>query len=153
MTEKSKKILSELDPMAIPRFNEFIKKLDKELGDDKYIIFEGLRKIEVQEAYYAQGREPVEKVNKLRKKAGLWLLRTHDDNGNLINHKIITWTLQSKHIDGFAMDVLPVDGSGNPTWDLAHYYNYFKIIRDCGRAVGLICGASWNPPDWPHYEI
>jgi len=149
MTQRSYRMLAEIDSKAYVVFEGFLKRLDIELGDDMYIVFEGRRKPAVQEAYYAQGREPLEKVNALRQSAGLCLLRSEKDNYK------ISWTLKSKHIDGLAMDVLPVDGAGNPTWDLAHYRKTFQNIRDCGFAAGLICGADWPPPhmDWPHYEL
>ena len=148
MTERSKRMLGELDSRARPVFEDFLKRLDEALGDDQYIVFEGRRSILVQEAYFAQGRKPLEEVNRLRGLAGLWLLRSENDN-----KRQITWTMKSKHIDGLAMDVLPVDGRGNPTWDLAHLLKQFETIRDCGKAAGLICGADWSPADWPHYEI
>jgi hypothetical protein len=148
MTERSKKMLAELDPAARPVFENFLERLDKALGDDRYIVFEGRRRTEVQNAYYAQGRESLEEVNKKRAAAGLYLLQSERDN------YVITWTLFSKHIAGLAMDVLPVDGRGNPTWDLAHYRKSFETIRNCGKQAGLVCGADWSPnADWPHYEI
>jgi len=146
MTERSKKMLDELDERAQPVFLMFLKYLDNALGDDRYIIFEGRRTVAVQKAYYAQGRELLATVNELRKKAGLYLLRSERDNYP------ITWTLNSKHIEGLAMDVLPVDGAGNPTWDLAHYKDQFDSIRYCGEKAGLVCGADWPQADWPHYE-
>ena len=134
--------------MAQPVFENFLKRLDAVMGDDQYIVFEGRRKTAVQEAYFAQGRELLDDVNRKRSSCGLYLLRNDKDN------YIITWTLKSKHIEGFAMDVLPVTGAGQPTWDLAHYRNKFEAIRECGRASGLNCGADWFPnTDWPHYEI
>ena len=150
MTERTIRMLRELDARAQVTFEKLFTNLDNELGDDQYIVFEGRRSVAVQEAYFAQGRKPLAEVNRLRQIAGLWLLRTENDNKNPI-----TWTLQSKHIDGLAMDVLPVDGKGNPTWDLAHFRRQFEIIRDCGRDVGLVCGADWSSPrtDWPHYEV
>jgi len=147
MTERTAKILEGLSPVAQPIFRDFLNLLDKELGEDRYIAVEGRRLLAVQEAYHAQGRETLEEVNKKRAAAGLYLLRSEKDN------YIITWTLKSKHIDGLAMDVVPTDSAGNPTWDLAHYYKTFVIIRDCARKAGLTCGADWNPPDWPHYQI
>jgi len=147
MTERSKKMLDELDMRAQPIFLIFLKYLDNNMGDDRYIVFEGRRAVAVQEAYYAQGRELLATVNELRKKAGLYLLRSERDN------YIITWTKNSKHVEGFAMDVVPVDGAGNPTWDLAHYEDQFKAILHCGKKSGLVCGADWKPADWPHYEI
>ncbi len=147
MTERSKRMIAELDPRAQPIFVDFHILLDKELGESQYITYEGLRKSLVQEAYYAQGRQSLGAVNALRCLAGMRPLRSEADN------YIITWTLKSKHIDGLAMDVLPVDGTGKETWDLGHYWKQFNIILDCGRAVGLICGADWKPADWPHHEI
>jgi len=147
MTERSRKMLTELAPAAQPVFINFLERLDNALGDDKYIVFEGRRRTEVQQAYYAQGRESLEEVNKKRAFAGLYLLQSERDNYP------ITWTLASKHLDGLAMDVTPVDGRGNPTWELAHYRKFFETIRDCGKQAGLVCGADWSTPDWPHYEI
>jgi hypothetical protein len=147
MTERSVKKLAELSFAAQTVFRQFLNILDAELGEDRYIVFEAGRTAAVQAAYYAQGRESLEEVNKKRAAAGLYLLRSERDN------YIITWTLQSKHIDGLAMDVLPTDGRGNPTWDLAHYRKVFETIRDCGKKAGLTCGADWPTPDWPHYQI
>jgi len=149
MTVRSTKMLNELDPAAQPVFRNFLKRLDEVLDDARYIVFEGRRSKLVQEAYYAQGRETLAEVNAKRADAGLYLLRNEKDN------YLITWTLKSKHIEGLAMDVLPTDGAGNPTWDLAHFYGFFRIIRDCALASGLVCGADWPAPntDWPHYEI
>jgi peptidoglycan L-alanyl-D-glutamate endopeptidase CwlK len=149
MTERSRKMIAELNPQAQPVFTDFLTGLDNFIGENQYIVFEGRRTVRVQEAYYAQGRKSLEEVNALRKLAGLYLLRSDKDN------YVITWTLKSKHIDGLAMDVLPVDGAGNPTWDLAHYWHAFERIRSCGDDTGLVCGGDWPSPltDWPHYEV
>jgi hypothetical protein len=113
------------------------------------MVYEGRRSEAVQEAYYAQGRESLERVNEKRALAGLYMLRSEKDNYK------ITWTLESRHILGLAMDVVPVDGAGNPTWDMSHYWETFKKISECGKAAGLSCGSDWPPPktDWPHYEF
>ena len=149
MTERTIRMLRELDKRAQPVFEQFLNLVDENLGETQYNLFEGRRSVATQRAYFAQGRESFEEVNRLRAAAGLWLYT--NPNAQL---RIITWTMQSKHIDGLAIDVLPVDGRGNPTWDLAHFRREFEIIRNCGRSVGLICGADWAAtPDWPHYEI
>jgi hypothetical protein len=148
MTERTKRMLDSLDPLARPCFETFVGFLEDALGEDGYVAYEARRSVRVQEAYYAQGRKGLEEVNALRKLAGLYQLRSERDNYK------ITWTVKSRHIDGSAMDVVPADGAGNPTWDLAHYRDAFEAIRDCGRRAGLICGADWPEPqaDWPHYE-
>lgn len=147
MTGRSKKMLADLDERAQPMFKDFLSRVDVALGEDQYIVFEGRRTAAVQEAYYAQGRKLLKEVNELRRHAGLYLLRNENDN------YVITWTLKSKHIDGLAMDVLPVDGAGNPTWDTAHFKRQFNSILLCGKASRLVCGADWTPADWPHYEV
>ena len=148
MTERTSRMLSDLDARARPQFYPMFERLDKALGESQYMVWEGRRSKQVQEAYYAQGRQSLSHVNVLRSRAGLYLLRGDKDN------YIITKTLKSKHIDGLAMDVLPVDGKGRATWDYAHYRRFFVIIVESGRAAGLECGADWQDfPDWPHYEI
>jgi peptidoglycan L-alanyl-D-glutamate endopeptidase CwlK len=149
MTERSKRMIGFLAPEARQRFTIMCETLDQSLGDDAYIIFEGIRTEEVQAAYFAQGREPLETVNLARKAAGLYLLTSEKQNYK------ITWTMKSKHLKRLAMDILPVMANGEPTWDLAHYRRQFECIRDAGRAAGLECGADWpeKQRDWPHYEV
>jgi hypothetical protein len=124
------------------------EELDRTLGEDAYIAFEGLRSKETHTAYYAQGREPLAAVNALRKAAGLYLLASEKQNYK------ITWSMASKHLKGEAMDIVPAQPNGEPTWDLARYRKQFEAIRDAGRSAGLLCGADWPEPqrDWPHYE-
>jgi peptidoglycan L-alanyl-D-glutamate endopeptidase CwlK len=138
-----------LAPKARQRFTTMCETLDHSLDDDAYIIFEGVRTEKVQAAYFAQGREPLETVNRARKDAGLYLLTSEKQNYK------ITWTLKSKHLEGLAMDILPAKLNGEPTWDLAHYRRQFELIRDAGRSAGLVCGADWPEAqrDWPHYEV
>lgn len=147
MTGRSMRMLAELDERARPKFENFLSRVDAALGEDQYMVFEGRRTTAVQEAYYAQGRKLLREVNELRRLAGLYLLRSETDN------YVISWTLKSKHIDGLAMDVLPVDGARNPTWDIAHFNRQFNAIRLCGKDAGLVCGSDWTPPDWPHFEV
>jgi peptidoglycan L-alanyl-D-glutamate endopeptidase CwlK len=138
-----------LRPEGQKRFTSMCETLDQSLGDDAYIVFEGVRTEKVQAAYFAQGREPLEEVNRARKDAGLYLLTSEKQNYK------ITWTVKSKHLEGLAMDILPAQPNGEPTWDLAHYRKQFELIRDAGRSAGLVCGADWLEAqrDWPHYEV
>lgn len=149
MTKRTQKMIGELDKRAQFAFSRMCEILDKTLGEEGYYVFEGLRTQAVQEAYYAQGRESLTEVNKKREAAGLYLLKTDKQNYK------ITWTLKSKHLEGKAMDILPLDARGNPTWDLAHFRSQFEIIRDAGRSAGLECGADWDEAhkDWPHYQV
>ena len=72
----------------------------------KVWVNETLRSQEVQNAYYAQGREPLDNTNAKRKIAGLPPI-TDAENKNMI-----TWTLKSKHSSGKAMDLYPIDKNG-----------------------------------------
>lgn len=146
MTERSKKMISELCTEAQHIFTKFIENLDHYLGEENYIIFEGKRSIEKQEAYYAQGRKTIEYVNELRKKVGLYALSESE------NKNRVTWTMNSKHIDGLAMDILPLNNAGNPTWDYVSFKKEFDLIIFCGKRFGLISGSDWEPPDIPHFE-
>ena len=121
----------------------FLAKLD-ELGI-KYYISETKRTKEVQKCYFAQGRYSLEEVNKLRKEAGLWLI-TEAENKNKI-----TWTLNSRHIDGSAIDLVPASATGKPEWNAESYR--WKQIADIGLGLGLTWGGSWQPPDNPHWQI
>jgi peptidoglycan L-alanyl-D-glutamate endopeptidase CwlK len=123
--------------------------LDKTLGDDAYIIFEGVRTGKVQAAYFAHGREPIEEVNATRREAGLYPLASEKQNYK------ITWTMKSKHLEGLAMDILPAGPDGEPSWDCTRYREQFELIRDAGREAGLVCGADWPEAqrDRPHYEV
>jgi hypothetical protein len=149
MTERSKGMIGLLKPEARGRFTAMCGMLDETLGDDAYIIFEGLRTERTQAAYFVQGRKSLEAVNAARKDAGLYLLTSEKQNYK------ITWTMKSKHLEGLAMDILPARPDGSPTWDIAHYRKQFELIRDAGRAAGLVCGADWPEAqrDWPHYEV
>ena len=117
------------------------------------------RTYEEQVALYAQGRQSLDEVNRLRKIAGLYLL-TPDEN-----KRKITWTLNSKHIidkskgilKARAFDiVLVTDGRANldikvdVDKDLVPDYKEAAAI---GKAVGLRPGAYFKTPDFPHFEI
>lgn len=152
---------------ATPRMKEFALKLiglaKEELGI-KVIVTDVARPYEVQVALYAQGRETLENVNKLRKRAKLAPI-THKEN------RKVTWTLASKHIINLSND--------DPTDDLSHAID-FGILDKNGKYMGdikadvnkdnkpdyiqlgqlakridpeIIWGGDWTKSkDYPHYE-
>jgi peptidoglycan L-alanyl-D-glutamate endopeptidase CwlK len=140
-----------LAPEARKYFEGFIKKLDNQ--GFRYSVLETLRTVEVQEAYYAQGRRPLEEINELRKKAGLYLLGEEEAK------RIVTKTLESVHLTGKAADIVPViDGKipWNITTENAELWLAFGRL---GQESGLEWGGSWAPLDrfgigWdaPHYQ-
>jgi peptidoglycan L-alanyl-D-glutamate endopeptidase CwlK len=140
-----------LMPIVRPYVEDFISRLEKQ--GFRYSVLETLRTIEVQKAYYAQGRKPLAEINELRKKAGLYLL------GEAEGKKIITNTMQSVHLDGRAADIVPViDGKipWNITADNAELWLAFGRL---GQEAGLEWGGTWALLnrfgigwDAPHYQ-
>jgi hypothetical protein len=145
--------LNSLDPAFQPLAAEFIWQL-KKAGLD-YTVIETLRTLAVQTAYYAQGREPLEAVNKERALAGLWLITVEE------NKRVITQTMESVHLDGWALDVAPLMPNGNIPWNITtrEIADLWKRFGEIGQSVGLEWGGGWKPLDrwgigWdpPHYQ-
>jgi len=134
-----------LDPVFKEKIKIFLSKLDEK--GILYYIFETKRNTEVQTAYYAQGRKPLEEVNALRKKAGLYLLSEAN------NKKKITWTMKSKHIEGKAIDIVPraVGPIPKPWWGAPDAD--YKIIAEVAKECGLNAGYFWEEKDAPHVEL
>lgn len=112
----------------------------------KVWVNETLRLPETQAAYYAQGREGVDQVNAKRRGAGLWSITAQE------NTKTITQTLNSKHLVGKAIDVVPLAADGGPNWgaDRAEY----QKIADVMKLYGFEWGGDWKGSwDQPHYQI
>ena len=136
--------MSKLDlliPEVRPCFVDFIERLEKR--GLRYSILETLRSKEVQEAYYAQGRRPLEKINELRKKAGLHLL------GEEEGKRIVTGTMKSVHLIGMAADIAPViDGKGTIPWKIAKdNAELWLAFGRLGQDAGLEWGGTWKPLD------
>ena len=134
-----------LDPVFKDKIKIFLSKLDEK--GILYYIFETKRDTEVQTAYYAQGRKPLEETNALRKKAGLYLLSEAD------NKKKITWTMKSKHIEGKAIDIVPraVGPIPKPWWGAPDVY--YKNIAEVAKECDLNAGYFWEEKDAPHVEL
>jgi len=109
------------------------------------MISETLRTLDIQEAYMAQGRDTLENVNKLRVKAGLWKIIESE------NERKITWTMKSKHLDGKAIDIVPLTPEGRAWWTAPPAI--WEAIGKVGEEVGLNWGGRWKQRDYPHYEI
>jgi hypothetical protein len=145
--------LNSLDPAFQSQAAEFINRL-KEAGL-AYTVLETLRTLAVQTAYYAQGREPLEAVNKKRTLAGLWLITVEE------NKRVVTHAVRSVHMDGRALDVVPLTINGSIPWVIAtqEIADLWKKFGEIGQSVGLEWGGGWKPLDrwgigWdpPHYQ-
>ncbi len=150
-----------------PRMRDFANKLilkASDIGINVFVI-EVDRPYQTQVAYYAQGRDTLESVNKLRKRAGLSPITESE------NKKKITWTMNSRHIVNLEND--------DKNDDYSHAID-FGIKDNLGKYVGdskadvnkdnkpdyiqlgklakeidsdIIWGGDWvKNKDYPHYE-
>ncbi len=127
-----------------------------------YILTCTARLVKEQIAYFAQGRQPLSEVNRLRKIVGLPPL-TADQN-----KKKITWTLNSKHLVDLEDESIGNDKArafdiaicknGTPTWDVKADVNKnnkkdYMEAGVIGESVGLKWGGRFKSPDWVHFEV
>lgn len=104
-----------------------------------FTVIEGLRTKERQAELYAQGRT----------KPG----------------KIVTWTMKSKHIDGLAVDIAPINSDGSIDWnDFVKFQQVSNAMFEAAKElnVNLRWGADWDQDgiqrekgesDSPHFEL
>lgn len=117
----------------------------KELNIDRVIITETKRELTTQMAYYSRGRMKIEDVRKMYKAAGLYT--PTDTECKTPN----TYTLQSKHIEGKALDVVP-EKDGKLLWNAP--LSIWNKIGEIGKSYGFIWGGDWNDwKDYPHFEV
>lgn len=140
--------LSALTPSMRLKAEAFVAKLNA-LGIP-HVVLETRRTLEVQRAYYAQGRQPLIEVNAIRKIAGLYLLSEAE------NERIVTKTLNSRHLDGEAIDIAPTDAKGRPWWNAPA--ELWLRIGEVGESCGLEWGGRWGQTstrlgwDCPHFQ-
>lgn len=116
-----------------------------EKGVEKIEIAETRRSLAVQMAYYSRGRMKVEDVQKMYRHAGLYNIS--EEEAQIKN----TWTLDSKHIHGKAVDIVPVK-DGKIWWTAPK--EIWQRMGEIGEKYGMIWGGRWkNTPDTPHFEI
>jgi len=146
--------LCRLKPEARPVFEKFLAALER--NGLRYAVIETLRTREVQDAYFAQGREPLEEVNRLRKKAGLRPIGAAEAG------RIITKVRRSVHQDGIAADIVPVSADGSVPWNTntAAAAKLWRKFGKLGMEAGLEWGGAWAPLnafgvgwDAPHYQL
>jgi peptidoglycan L-alanyl-D-glutamate endopeptidase CwlK len=69
---------------------------------------------------------------------------------------VVTWTRHSKHSERTAFDIAIVR-DGKPVWDVKvdvdndHVPDYLEAAK-IGEEVGLLAGARWKKPDYPHFQ-
>jgi len=121
------------------------------------------RSYQLQQALYAQGREPIETVNQLRERAGLPRITGTE------NLRKVTWTLNSKHIINldderldndlsYAFDFGLLDKEGRYVGDVKADIkaNNIADYLECaliGENLGLRSGRKFKNPDYCHLEM
>nr|WP_293845422.1 hypothetical protein [uncultured Arsenicibacter sp.] len=126
-------------------------------ADPKPILTEVHRPDGVQAAYYAQGREKLDKVNELRALVGMAPI-TDKEN------KIITKRPpgKSKHelLPSLAIDISFVTPAGGLDWSPKLFERAARVIRE--RYADVTWGGDWNKNwkssderfvDMPHFEV
>jgi peptidoglycan L-alanyl-D-glutamate endopeptidase CwlK len=160
--------------MATPFMKGFALKLVAEaatrLGLDVFVV-DVDRDYKVQMALYAQGRQPLDEVNLLRKVAGLGPIKEEQ------NERVVTWTMASKHIirlddtdphndQSRAVDFGIRDPSGKYVGDVKADVNYdnepdYIQLALLAEEIGggrIKAGARFKNkkgepcPDYPHFE-
>lgn len=120
-----------------------------------FTVVRGVATLEQQGALYAQGREPLDKVNERRKAVG-WAAITARENA-----KRVTWTMNSNHLlqqDGYghAYDVAPYF-DGAIQWNDIEAFNFLATLHlraamELGVRLGW--GGHWTKNiDRPHFEL
>lgn len=65
--------------------------------------------------------------------------------------KKVTWTINSKHIDGLAVDIVPYKGKAL-SWETNN--PDYKKVSAIFKSLGFEWGGDWTATkDYPHYQI
>ena len=116
----------------------------KRMGVTGIAVSESLREVAVQMAYYSRSRMSIADVKAMYKAAGLYAI------GDAEAKRAVTWTLESKHIRGEAIDLVPTNG-GAYWWSAPP--EVWKRMGEIGEKHGLTWGGRWKNTDCPHFEI
>jgi len=117
---------------------DLVKVVRKVAESHNILVIEGVRTQERQDALYAQGRT----------KPG----------------PIVTWTKDSKHIQGLAVDVVKLKGTSIDWNDVKSFEELGKIMLDTAKELGvsLRWGYDWDSDgklrekgenDGPHFQL
>jgi peptidoglycan LD-endopeptidase CwlK len=137
-----------IDLLTLPmqqKVNQFFNLL--QINGIAYIVMETLRDQDVQDAYYAQGRLPLDQVNTLRTTAKL-LPIDEKQNENIITHAKVSY-----HTSGKAIDMPPKNTATNGPWWNAPAEVWEKMA-DLAESIGLEAGYHWTDfKDPDHFQL
>ena len=65
-----------------------------------------------------------------------------------------SWTMNSRHLTGHAIDVAPYIG-GTIRWDWPPFYKIAEAFKKAAEElnVPIVWGGSWKVKDGPHFEL
>lgn len=116
-------------------------------------VVEAVRDRITQLLYFIQGRiteediqdnpNIIKQLNKIRSYFKFYELSDMEAN------KKITWTLDSKHFYGRAVDVCPIK-NGRFDWNAPD--SVWEQIYTIAESLGLECGGRWPQKDKPHIQ-
>ncbi|MCQ2611863.1 MAG: M15 family metallopeptidase [Treponema sp.] len=144
------KLISELDPSMQKKARAAWETMQndvrlKSYGVETVAISETKRDLAVQMAYYSRGRMEAKDVRMMYAVAGLY------DPSDVECRTINTNTLRSKHIQGLAIDLVPVKNN-KYWWDAPK--EVWERMGEIGEQYGLKWGGRWKDfQDCPHFEI
>jgi peptidoglycan L-alanyl-D-glutamate endopeptidase CwlK len=152
--------LNELDSELFDLYQKFNLKMGE--AGLIHVVTCTSRTILEQMALFTMGRLPTGDVNLFRHAAGLFPVG-HEEN------RKVTWTLNSKHVTNMfdkdlnndkarAFDFAILNRKGQAVWDIKVSLNENEIpdyeeAAEIGESIGLVSGARWKNPDWPHLEL
>jgi peptidoglycan LD-endopeptidase CwlK len=144
----SSRRIEDLCPAVQVKCNEFIEACAK--AGIPVLITSTLRMVAEQIALYAQGRQALDLVNKMRRFAGLSPLN------EVQNKRIITKNLVSIHEYGCAFD-FAITRDGKAIWDVkadvdADQVPDYEEAGRIGEALGLRWGGRFTFKDYCHLE-
>lgn len=137
--------IEDLEPTIQPAARTFLS-----LIKIPYVVTSTLRTQDEQAALYAQGRSKLDVVNSLRAKAHMRPIG--DKENSYIVTKLDGVIRKSNHQSGRALDVVPADVNGNPTWPGAMDVRWDAISK-AGETAGFEWGGRWDWPDLPHFQM
>lgn len=143
------RLINELDYSMQPRAKNAWEQMKtseklKQLGVEDVAITETKRELAVQMAYYSRSRMSVADVRRMYAAAGLY------DPTEAECKTANTWTLDSKHIQGKAIDFVPVK-NGKYWWTAPD--EVWEAMGEIGENCGLKWGGRWKNKDCPHFEM
>ncbi len=149
--------ITDLVPEVVEKANDLVEAVNNKRI--RYVVTSTLRTQAEQLALFAQGRAQLEVVQALRQAAGMRLLHPSENKYTVTNADGVTKL--SLHQGGRAIDIVPLDERGRPSWNYVAMQKQYLAIGDIARSRGWTCGQDWPPidpdtglgADPPHYQM